>query len=73
LIVSCCFLLLEPPPQLKSILATKGKRECGKAANANEQHDANIETPLDKSYYPLTLTPQQDEDWYTIVKNNIGS
>lgn len=53
--------------------ATKGKRECGKAANANEQHDANIETPLDKSYYPLTLTPQQDEDWYTIVKNNIGS
>jgi len=30
-----------------------------------------METRLDPSFYPLTLTPQQDEAWINIVKAHV--
>lgn len=39
-------------------------RECGTGTDS-------IETPLDKSLYPLVLTPEMDTEWEEIVKKNI--
>ena len=47
-------------------------RECGKPANPRQKKTADVETPLDPSFYPLKLTPEQDEAWYDIVKANIS-
>jgi hypothetical protein len=46
-------------------------RECGKALKPKQEDMAKFETPLDPSFYPLPLTPDQDQVWYDIVKNAI--
>lgn len=46
-------------------------RECGKPKTRRQKKTAEIETPLDPSYYPLKLTEEQDQAWYDIVKANI--
>ena len=46
-------------------------RECGKPRTARQKKTAEVETPLDPSYYPLELTEEQDQAWYDIVKANI--
>jgi len=54
---------------------TKGIRECGVDNsvdnNPGVERQASLETPLEKPYYPYTLTTEQDEAWYKIVKANI--
>ena len=47
------------------------KRECGKATRPEQTETAEIETPLDPSFYPLELNSDQDQIWYDIVKANI--
>lgn len=47
------------------------RRECGKATTPEQVELAEGETPLDPSFYPLTLHPEQDQAWYDIVKANI--
>lgn len=46
-------------------------RECGKPRSPRQKKTAEVETPLDPSYYPLKLTEEQDQAWYDIVKANI--
>jgi len=49
----------------------KQNRECGIALKPNQKKSASMETPLDPSYYPLPLTPEQDQVWYDVVKKAI--
>ncbi|OEU21738.1 hypothetical protein FRACYDRAFT_178829 [Fragilariopsis cylindrus CCMP1102] len=46
-------------------------RECGTKAGRYSIENAEKETLLDPSFYPLNLTITQDEAWYDIVKANI--
>jgi len=46
-------------------------RECGKPVSDNQKVTAQRETPLDPAFYPLVLTPEQDQAWYDIVKAHI--
>jgi len=46
-------------------------RECGVPATPRQKQTAATETRLDPSYYPLKLTPQQDEAWINIVKAHV--
>jgi len=50
----------------------KPNRECGKAATSRQKQTAYVETPLDPSFSPLKLTPEQDQAWYDIVKAHIN-
>lgn len=48
--------------------------KCGVPVNPKNPRNvatAKAETPLDPSFLPLELTPEQDEAWYKIVKDNI--
>ena len=47
------------------------KRECGKPEAPNQEDTAKAETPLDPSYYPLKLNPEQDQAWFDLVSANI--
>jgi len=40
-------------------------RECGTGKEGDK------ETPLDKSMYPLKLTPEMDQKWETMIKKHI--
>jgi hypothetical protein len=40
-------------------------RECGTG------EDGVLETPLDKSMYPLELTPEMDKDWEDLIRKNL--
>lgn len=42
-------------------------RECGKGRSGE------LETPLDKAFYPLTLTPEMDAEWERLVKSHLSS
>lgn len=41
-------------------------RECGTGA------EGELETPLDKAFYPLALTPEMDEEWEREVKSHLS-
>lgn len=41
-------------------------RECGTG------REGKMETPLDKSLYPLELTPEMDLDWENLIRHNLG-
>jgi len=51
--------------------AIGASRECGTKAGRYSIENAEKETLLDPSFYPLNLTIAQDEAWYDIVKANI--
>jgi len=56
-------------------LDNKTNRECGKPESDQQRHreSAARETPLDPSFYPLRLSQDQDQDWYDIIKANMGT
>jgi hypothetical protein len=41
-------------------------RECGTG------RDGKLETPLDKSLYPLELTPEMDQEWEDLIRKNLA-